>query len=275
MENKKDELLKEVKKLETQLKQIESSLDGVLEVVKGKEDDKIRTYINGFDEAMGGGIEKKHIVLISGTPGALKSSLALSILYNNLKNKGLKGLYLSLEESKESLLKTMEVLNLVDFDKNDLKIIDIGRMRTEHEEAAEEKDWFRIIKEYLKKKVQADNVSLIALDSLTALYSLSNAANMRNELFHFFNFLRDLGVTSFLITESQSNGSSVMQGDEDYLSDGLISLGCYEANGTVSWRIRCVKLRHSNHSLNYFTLDNNNGVFAVHPENSGGSNKDL
>jgi KaiC/GvpD/RAD55 family RecA-like ATPase len=277
MSPKKNELIREVEKLEGQIRQIKTSLDDMVKVVKGGEKEIIKTYIDGFDDALGGGIRKKHIVLISGASGTLKSSLALSVLYNNLKKGGSKGLYLSLEESKESLLETMDGLNLRDFDDRDLMIVDIGRMRIEHEEVNEEKDWFGIIEEYLKRKVHNEDISLIVIDSLSALSSMSNPENLRNELFQFFNFLKSLGTTCFLITElnAKPNNGVSTHSIEEYLSDGMINLSFVEYDGKVELRIRCVKLRHSTHSKDFFILNNSNGRFVVKPVDGHTLNKEL
>ncbi|TLZ41041.1 MAG: hypothetical protein E6K19_08995, partial [Methanobacteriota archaeon] len=64
--------------------------------------DRLKTYVEGFDEALGGGIPRGSIVLIAGTPGTMKTGLTFSILYENAK-AGSKALYISLEESQEDL----------------------------------------------------------------------------------------------------------------------------------------------------------------------------
>ena len=53
--------------------------------------DRVKTFIQGFDEALGGGIPRGHVVLMSGSPGTMKTSVTFSILYNNVK-AGSKGL---------------------------------------------------------------------------------------------------------------------------------------------------------------------------------------
>jgi KaiC/GvpD/RAD55 family RecA-like ATPase len=272
MAAKKEALLEEIEQLEKQIKQVKSSLEDIVKVVRTGSEDRVKTYIKGFDEELDGGIQNKHIVLISGTSGTLKSSLALSILYNNTKNRGIKGLYLSLEESKESLVKTLEGLNMNDISEKELMIVDIGRMRAEHMEVNSHKDWFKIIEKYLEKKVKTDEISLLVLDSLTALSSFSKSENLRNDIFYFFNFLKKLGLTSFIISESnlEINNGSPARSIEENLSDGVINLRFYEANGSVELRIRCVKLRHSNHNTNYFILSQSDSGFLIAPINNDG-----
>ena len=46
------------------------------------EDERLKTYIEGFDKILEGGIPRGHIVLVTGTPGTMKSSLSYYILYN-------------------------------------------------------------------------------------------------------------------------------------------------------------------------------------------------
>jgi len=45
--------------------------------------DRVRTFIHGFDEKLGGGIPEGAIVLLTGEPGTMKSTIAFNILYQN------------------------------------------------------------------------------------------------------------------------------------------------------------------------------------------------
>ncbi|MEW6070553.1 MAG: RAD55 family ATPase, partial [Candidatus Thermoplasmatota archaeon] len=68
---------------------------------------RIKTYVEGFDEILNGGIPHGSVVLIAGTTGTMKSSFAYSILYNNARH-GIKALYLALQHSEKNLLAQME-----------------------------------------------------------------------------------------------------------------------------------------------------------------------
>ena len=39
----------------------------------------IKTYVQGLDERVGGGFKKGHVILLAGSPGAMKSSLTLNL----------------------------------------------------------------------------------------------------------------------------------------------------------------------------------------------------
>ena len=64
------------------------------------EDERLKTYIEGFDKVLEGGIPRGHIVLVTGTPGTMKSSLSYYILYNQVKKNDITGVYVTLEQSR-------------------------------------------------------------------------------------------------------------------------------------------------------------------------------
>src|SRR5205814_764891 len=99
----------------------------------------VRTFVEGLDETMEGGIPWGHLVLIEGAPGTMKSSLAFSILLHNAAKEGLHCLYLSLEERASSLLRQMGSLGLkLDVPKGSLIVLD---PRTAADMLAERTDW--------------------------------------------------------------------------------------------------------------------------------------
>ena len=235
-----------------------------MESAESRSDDRIQMFIDGFDNKIGGGIKKGHVVLLAGTPGTMKSSVALSMLVNNVKRKGVNVLYVSIEESKESLLTAMEQLGFGTIDETKFFIVDIGRLRLEHTDADVGRDWFKILKEYLRKKVENEGVEIVVIDSLTAVYALATIQNPRQELFHFFGFLKRLGVTTFLISETQTNGGLYGPYHEDFLADGTILLKFVDVGESdVQLRIRAVKMRHSKIHHGYLTLLFRDGQFMA------------
>ena len=224
----------------------------------------IKTYIQGLDERVGGGFKKGHVILLAGSPGAMKSSVALNLAYNNAKNDGLKVLYISIEESRESLMLAMKSLGMNPMDESKLMIIDLGKLRLEHTDADAGRDWFKILKEYLRKKVDTEGVQLVVIDSLTAIYALSNMQNPRQDLFHFFGFLKRLGITTILISETQGNKSEFGPHHEEYLADGTILLRFVDVGDVdVQLRMRIVKMRHTKIYHGDLALLFRDGLFTV------------
>ncbi len=225
--------------------------------------DRLLTYIEGFDEVLGGGIPKGNVVLVCGTPGTMKTSIAFSVMYNNVKN-GSKGLYISLEESHEDLKGAMQDLGMTGIDDMELYILDVSKIRLEHKEEETAKNWLDILTTYIEQRVKVNHFDLVAIDSLSALYSLSHMENPRRELFHFFGFLKSLPATTFLISEIQHGSDTYGMHDEDFLADGILLVKHFEAGiSDVQLRIRTVKMRRTKHDKGYYRLLHNEKGFQI------------
>jgi circadian clock protein KaiC len=219
--------------------------------------DRIKTYIQGLDERMGGGIPRGHIILICGPSGSLKSSLAFNIVYHAAKELKLKAVYMSLEQSRTSLIENMRNLGMDHNEvKDDLAVVDLGAVRKKIKdiEMAKSTDWMDSIMKHLRtyRKLGSD---IVCIDSLEALYVLSGMKNPRNELFHFFENLRDLNLTSFLISEMPEKEIRFGKyGVESFLSDGIIHLALERYERSVGRFISVVKMRKTKHSTDYYPL---------------------
>jgi KaiC/GvpD/RAD55 family RecA-like ATPase len=214
---------------------------------------RYKTYIRGFDEELGGGIPEGHLILVSGTPGTMKSSVAYNILYNNIKHKSSQGVYVSLEQSRENLLFQIESLGLDDIDELKLTILDMAKIRKEID-MTKERPWLDVLKKHLVYLKESLDFDLLVIDSLPVAEMISNVEDERAYLFYFFEWIRDLKVTSFIISEISTDPSKVYP--EEFLADGIILLTLERINEVdVSRRIRCVKMRGVNHNTGYFTLE--------------------
>jgi KaiC/GvpD/RAD55 family RecA-like ATPase len=246
---------------------------------------RVRMYVNGLDENIQGGIPEGHITLISGAAGTMKSSLCFNIVYHEAVN-GNNGLYLSLEQSAESLINHMINLDY-DFSKINLVIIkdlaelgpklesvsrskgsvfivDIGCIRKEIRDIQTDnnKSWINVVKNVVKKVSVEANAKLFVLDSLSALYVLSRFENPRIELFLTFEFLRDLGITSFLISEMPLDGSKFSEYEiEDFLADAIIVIKLTPFRRQVVREISVVKMRTTACNNDIFSLEFKNGQF--------------
>ena len=83
---------------------------------------------------------------------------------------------------------------------NNLEIIDIGLIRKKLTQL-QEQSWVQVFKMYAKNLKETNDYQLLVIDSLPVLNVLAKFENPREDLFHLFEWLRDLGVTTILITE--------------------------------------------------------------------------
>ncbi|MEW6069657.1 MAG: ATPase domain-containing protein [Candidatus Thermoplasmatota archaeon] len=228
--------------------------------------DRIKTYVKGLDEKMEGGIPRGYVILVSGPAGSMKSSFAFNILYNTAKERKIKCVYLSLEQSKESLLRHMRKLNMNLEDVKDyLTVMDLGKLRKEvgedvlaagfKLEEGRKISWMRSIKDQIKNYKQMLGFEVIVIDSLDALCALSVMDNPRNEMFHFFEDMRALGLTTLIVSEMP--GETKLFGKyevESFLSDGIIHLATERTGKTVGRFISVIKMRETKHPTDYFPL---------------------
>lgn len=217
------------------------------------ESERVKTYINNLDSQMSGGIPSGHVVLLSGNPGTYKSSLSYNILYHNAINHDMKGLYISFQQSRESLEDQFRSLNMDPEDVEDkITIVDVGYLRETVD--TDPDDWVDVFKRYVENIRATTDYELLVLDSLTTLEMISKIDDRRETLFHIFEWLRDIqGLTSFLLTERARTKETLRE--EEFLADGTIILS-KERLGKVETRryLAIDKMRSTNHKTSYFTL---------------------
>ncbi len=227
---------------------------------------RIRTYLEGFDDTIGGGIPWGHVVLLEGSPGTMKSSVGFSILLQNAAREGRHCLYFSLEERTSSILKQMGSLGLpLHLNRGSLVVLDpraaAGLLR-------DHPDWAEAFQRALATIKQERGLDLLVIDSLEALEVLAKFKDRRREIFRLFEWLRDLDITCFVITERPDwvIGGHVVQGrwDEDFLADGVIHLRQHLVSDLeVQRRLRVVKMRGTRHETGYLAFVLDEGRFKV------------
>lgn len=215
---------------------------------------RIKTYINGLDEQMSGGVPKGSVVLISGMPGTMKSSIAYNILFHNAKHDNVKGLYMSLEQGRDSIIEHMDGLGMTHSEVEEkVNLVDIGYLRLNMtDDVSEQQSWMKIFKMYAENLHVSNEYEVLVIDSLPVLELLAEVGSRRNELFYFFGWLRELEVTTFIIAEASADVTTVH--DEDFLADGIIRLRKEKQGIDITRQIVIDKMRSTKHNTGYFTL---------------------
>ena len=225
-----------------------------------------KTWIQGFDELLGGGIPKGFDVLVSGAPGTMKSSLCFSMMYYNALEAGIKSAYFTLEQSKDTLIEQMQSLGMTDAAAyNNVLVIDMGALRKNLSFSQAKGTWLDLFKMYAANLMKSEKVEIIAVDSLDVLETLARFQDRRTDMYYLFEWLRGLGVTSLLISERPLDLSPAgVFTDEAFLSDGILQVGMYPTSDVfVQRRIRCVKMRATKHEPGYMALVWDDGRFEV------------
>ncbi|MBN1389952.1 MAG: hypothetical protein JXA22_04850 [Candidatus Thermoplasmatota archaeon] len=225
------------------------------------------THIPGLDELMNGGFPGGTINLITGPPGSAKSLFGIEYIYNGARFDDEPGIYLSLEESRDSILRAASNygLDLTSFEKEGrVYLIDLGKMRAECT-ASEELEWglasFETLQDFLKNQLSFSGAKRLVLDSITAVGVYYKSSELfRRELFKFSRFLRDSNITSVLISETSGTGDS-RYGIEEFISDSLIKLDYESTAGEYHRTLTVRKMRFTKHDpLKHPFLIMDNGI---------------
>ncbi len=243
--------------------------------------ERIKTYVKAYDAEIGGGVPTGQVVLLEGATGTMKSSFAYYVLHRNAM-EGRKGLYVLMEQESDAFLRQMEAqgLNPAEASEN-LMVFDLSRGRERLLELADKIDdtarvrtGGRGVKEggflpiFRSKLVQLRKrfpFELLVIDSFDALALILDLTNKRVEVFKFFEWLRDLGATTFLVWEAATYPLWEQVGlEEEFLADAIFQLRMdYTNDVDLQRRLRCVKMRNADHSTDYYTLIFERGQFEV------------
>jgi len=237
----------------------------------------VKTYVRGFDEeVLRGGVPQGHVLLVRGASGTMKSSLAYYVLYHNAL-QGTPGLYVTLEQSAGSLLEHVAGLGLrATLVSDALPILDLSRGREYLEELASKvgemtrsdlsqgEALLTVLQGKILDLRRRQGFQLLAIDSWDALELVLEFKDRRTETFAFFEWLRDLGVTSLLVSEEPSPGGPGSVLEEEFLADGILRLKMVPVTETsFQRRIQCTKMRSVNQDSDDHTLLFENGRFEA------------
>ena len=251
-----------------------------------KEKEKVlTTNINGFDKLFrNGGLPIGNSVLIAGGPGTGKSTFCRQICFN-LVSKGKKCMYVSFEENKERIIKSMEnfgwnVRKYVDDGSlliQKINPLDILRMKFGSiggSGSATELS-YKIKPLVIPKDFVPD---LIAVDSLSAIIaaSITKDKNYRVYLQQLFSFFEDTGATSLLITETDPIPTRYSEtGIEEFLADGIIVLYNLQKRDMRKNAIEVLKMRYGQHQKKIVLMEITDKGIKVHSDKSVSIEKNL
>ena len=244
--------------------------------VNEKKEDVLKTGISGFDELFAdGGIPNGNSVLVAGGPGTGKSILCRQICYN-LVLKSKKCMYVSFEESKERIKKSMrsfgwDVKRYVDDGSlliQKINPLDILRMKfgSVGGSGSATEISYKIKPLIIPKDFDPE---IIVVDSLSGIIAASatKEKNYRVYLQQLFSFFEETGATSFLITETEPLPTRYSDtGIEEFLADGIVVLYNVQKNEVRENAIEILKMRYSKHDKKIVAMEITENGIMVYPD---------
>jgi KaiC/GvpD/RAD55 family RecA-like ATPase len=139
-----------------------------------------------------------------------------------------------------------------------IMIADYDMIEKRSEEVKFERDWLKRVRGYISQMKEKEGYELLVIDSIDALYSLATIKETRKEIYYFFKGLREIGITSLLVSEMSMDSRKYSHyGVEDFLSDGIMHIEFQKKGDVLSTLERSagiVKMRSTDHDTQYFPL---------------------
>ncbi len=209
---------------------------------------QVRSGLDTLDALLGGGVEEGSSTLVSGPPGAGKSSLAAQFV-KAVTGRGQKAAMFVFEEAINTLLNRADGIGL------DLRQpLAAGLLTVVQIDPAElSPGQFA----HAVCKAADEGAKVIVIDSLNGyMNAMPEARFLTTHLREVLTYLGQRGVATFLIGVQQGiigqMGSSV---DVSYLADNVLLLRYYEANGAVHKALSVFKKRGSEHETTLRSFD--------------------
>ncbi|WOF16976.1 KaiC domain-containing protein [Methanoplanus sp. FWC-SCC4] len=207
--------------------------------------ERILIGIPGLDDMMMGGLIKNSMCSIIGTYGTGKTTFALQFVFDGL-TKGETVIYISLEESEESIYEKIEdrgwdvepyknkTLYVIKLDPTDFTLS------------------INSIKNDLPELIRTVGATRLVIDPISLFEGLfDDTSARRKEMFRFAEMMRGMEVTSLLTSETEQNNIYASKyGLVEYLADTVIILRYIRPSdlSEVHTAVEVVKMRRSNHS---------------------------
>ena len=143
-----------------------------------------------------------------------------------------------------------------------LSVLDLSLIRKKLKQLSN-KSWIEVFKMYIDNLDKTVDIGVLVIDSLPVLEVMGKFDDPREELFRLFEWLRDLGITSLLITEMEQDSDKFCRYGEDFLSDGIIHLDLRREDRNVNLYLSVVKMRKTAHARGYYPLIYDEGGFEL------------
>ena len=189
--------------------------------------DKLETGIPGFDHITMGGLPRRRATVVAGQAGSAKTVLAGQFLAEGVR-RGQPAVFVTMEEPAADLRTNFSTLGwdiAAWEERGDWRFVDASPVLREDGTTAPYS--FSVLAAQIGQAVDATGAERIVLDSLTAVFALTEDAGLaRQRLRALVAGLRASGLTVVLTVETAADpaGPSTRFGNEEFVADNVVLL---------------------------------------------------
>ena len=204
---------------------------------------RIPSGIQGLDKLISGGIPEKYTVLIGGGTGTGKTIFGLQFLCTQDDP----GIFLSFEEELDQLRETSKSFGW-----------DAGEGGKSRKIRFLRYDPFKLedVFDILEQNIRELNARRVVMDSISTLGTyMHDIADLRRTILQIENLMKKNNCTLLLMSEINQPGALSRFGVEEFICDGVITLGKKLAENKYERIMSIHKMRGTDHSMKIHDYD--------------------
>lgn len=231
--------------------------------------ERLPTGVKGLDEILRGGIPRGFVVAVVGEPGTGKTVFCIHFIGKGLE-MGDKGIYVTTEESRESIIRQASMFNIdlrKHIDEGNLVIIDALMEEKGDPWSLRELD----IEELLSKIIEAKKYlgyshARLVIDSMSAFW-LDKPAMARKYSYIVKRRLARWNMTIILTSQYAVTTSLGFGFGVEHVADGIIRFRKSIIRGTLKRFLIVEKMRQTDHDKRVFLIDiiDGKGMVVLEP----------
>ena len=234
----------------------------------------IKTAIPGLDELIENGYIENDVILITGGPGAGKTTFGIQYLVGGALTYKEPGVLVVMEETPSRIIRDMwrfgwDIEKLVSQKKLNIIYADpfkystfVNMPQNDRVNVLESNKSISEIIKCIQEKVVSIKAKRLFIDSITSIKLSSNEAEVRQIISEFIKNLEFLDCTTLMTSEAHDQEAYSV---EEYLCSGVIRLHVFRAGGSRVRAIEILKMRGVKHDETLHPYEIQEKGIVIHP----------